>query len=176
MNASHLGRQWKDGMSSAGKPSSVSASLLLSCALVGFVSSALPLSDRVMAREATSVVILEQRQWTRQTNGSYLRWTDAAAYCANLRLGGHADWRLPTLAELESLYSPDTDTGMPGAIEIGGCCLWSNTSLEERPAEDDDEIAGRARFYRWGFMFDGGHSYYAGPYYEDGEALCTRDG
>ncbi|MEO1079187.1 MAG: DUF1566 domain-containing protein [Pseudomonadota bacterium] len=157
-----------------GKPRLVAAPLFIPIALISFALSALISSDRTCASEEQSVVVIGKRSWTTQTNGAYLRWRDAVDFCATLRLGGYEDWRLPTLAELESLYSPDTQTGIRSPIRLGGCCLWSDTSLEERPAADD-EIAGRARFYRWGFMYDGGHSYYAGPYFEDGEALCTRE-
>ncbi|MFK7829381.1 MAG: DUF1566 domain-containing protein [Congregibacter sp.] len=119
--------------------------------------------------------MLEARQWSTRTNGPYVRWPDAVAYCADLTLGSHEDWRLPTLTELEALYDPGAEKGIRSPISIKGCCLWSNTTLEQRAAEDGDEVAGRTHRYRWGFMFDGGLSYYAGPYYEDGEALCTRD-
>ncbi len=163
-------------MCSGGKPRPVVAPVFsVSFALAALTLRVLINSDLVHAAEGTSIVTFEQRQWTTQTNGSYLRWPDAVAFCDDLRLGGYEDWRLPTLSELESLHSPDTATGIRSPINIGGCCLWSDTTLEERPAEDDDEIAGWARRYRWGFMFDGGLSYYAGPYFEDGEALCTRD-
>lgn len=127
------------------------------------------------ASEEEGIVKLEERQWATRTNGPFIRWPEAVAYCDDLALGGYEDWRLPTLTELETLYDPRREKGIRSPIHIEGCCLWSNTSLQERAAEDGDQIAGRLRRYRWGFMFDGGHSYYAGAYYQDGEALCVRD-
>lgn len=105
---------------------------------------------RVDAGEEEAVVTLGGRQWATQTNGPYIRWPDAVAYCDDLRLGNHEDWRLPTLMELEALYDPGAEKGISRPISIEGCCLWSNTSLEELPAEDGDEIAGRLHRYRWG--------------------------
>ncbi len=35
--------------------------------------------------------------------GSQMRWGDALEYCEDLSLGGHSDWRLPNVKELESI-------------------------------------------------------------------------
>ncbi|MFO0746223.1 MAG: DUF1566 domain-containing protein [Myxococcota bacterium] len=42
-------------------------------------------------------------EWAPADNGSDVTQRDAAAWVAGYRGGGHADWRLPTLAELASL-------------------------------------------------------------------------
>ncbi|MEQ8514795.1 MAG: DUF1566 domain-containing protein [Chromatocurvus sp.] len=124
---------------------------------------------------AMDVVTLEKRQWATATNGPDLTWPEADTYCADLTLGGHDDWRLPTLMELETLHDPAADSGIREPISLDGCCLWSSTSLEDRAAEDGDEIAGEPGMYRWGYMFDGGLYYYAVHIFEDGQALCMRD-
>lgn len=124
---------------------------------------------------AAEVVTIEARQWASETNGPYVTWPDAEQYCAELELGGHGDWRLPTLDELETLSDPQSETGIEPAVALDGCCLWSGTSLIDLPAEDGDEIAGTPDRYRWGFMFDAGVRYYAVHIFEDGQALCTRD-
>ena len=54
--------------------------------------------------------------WQQSTSpGTLYTWKDALAYCEKLNLGGHKDWRLPTMKELESIvdfrYSrPSIDT------------------------------------------------------------------
>jgi hypothetical protein len=49
-------------------------------------------------------------------NPGPLSWADAQAYCAGLTLGGHRDWRLPTIAELRTLVR-----GCPTQEPAGGC-------------------------------------------------------
>ena len=44
--------------------------------------------------------------WSATDNGNHINWTDACSYCQNYNTGGHTDWRMPTLAELKSLYAP----------------------------------------------------------------------
>jgi hypothetical protein len=42
--------------------------------------------------------------WTLRDNAKNIDWNVANLYCGNLRLGGFADWRLPSSAELRSLF------------------------------------------------------------------------
>jgi hypothetical protein len=42
--------------------------------------------------------------WSVKDSGSDTSWVQANNYCKNLTLGGYADWRLPTLKELETIY------------------------------------------------------------------------
>jgi hypothetical protein len=42
--------------------------------------------------------------WTVEDSGTDLNWNQANAYCEELTLGGHSDWRLATLEELEGIY------------------------------------------------------------------------
>lgn len=57
-------------------------------------------------------------------------WREAEKYCRALSLGGHTDWRLPTMEELKSLMRPATEGSaidvavFPGA---GGNFYWSST-------------------------------------------------
>ncbi len=44
--------------------------------------------------------------WAAKDNGRPINWPDALSYCQNYSGGGHTDWRMPTLAELASLYDP----------------------------------------------------------------------
>ncbi len=54
--------------------------------------------------------------WQKSDNGAEVTFEQAQDYCRNLRLGGHADWRLPKPEELDAaaalelimpLHSPD---------------------------------------------------------------------
>ena len=45
--------------------------------------------------------------WLATDNNALINWRGANEYCKNLRIGGYTDWRIPTLAELESIYNPD---------------------------------------------------------------------
>ncbi len=116
-------------------------------------------------------------EWALATNGENIKWPEAVEYCAQLTLAGHKDWRLPTLDELESLHDPEAESGegIRSPFSIEDCCLWSGESLEVRPAPDGDEIGGEPHMYHWGYMFDGGLTYYAVYAFDDGRALCTRD-
>lgn len=54
--------------------------------------------------------------WQQQDDGQARDWPAALAYCANLKLAGHSDWRLPNIKELQSLvdyrrHDPALDEG-----------------------------------------------------------------
>lgn len=66
-----------------------------------------------------------------------LNWEQALFYAENLSLGGHDDWRLPNIRELQSLndenrINPSVDPGFFSAIGVGQ--YWSSTSLPNQPA------------------------------------------
>jgi hypothetical protein len=127
-----------------------------------------------MAQAAGSAVI-DGRHWALTTSGEDLPWRQADAYCRTLRLDGQGDWRLPTLTELETLMDPAAGSGIRAPIDIDTCCLWSSTSLAERPAEGDTPTGAAPANYYWGIVFDGGIAYYSNQVFADGQALCTRD-
>jgi tetratricopeptide (TPR) repeat protein len=51
----------------------------------------------------------------RDSFGRDLNWRQATKYCTDLQLAAHADWRLPTIVELEGIY--DRSANAPG---LGG--------------------------------------------------------
>lgn len=153
------------------------------CILTGMLSlffgwSAVPASAHTPpdAGPGEQSVVIDGLEWALATNGENIKWPEAVAYCEDLELDGHGDWRLPSLEELESLHDPDAagGEGIRSPFSIGDCCLWSGESLVDRPAEDGDEIGGEPDMYHWGFMFDGGLRYYAVHIFDDGRALCAR--
>lgn len=129
------------------------------------------------AAEGAQTTVIGALEWVTASNGEDIKWPEAVEYCNTLELAGHADWRLPTLAELEGLHDPGAPggEGIRSPLSIGGCCLWSGESLVDRPAEDGDEIGGSPEMYHWGFLFDGGLHYYAVHAFPDGRALCARE-
>ncbi len=66
----------------------------------------------------TADTVLDNRtglMWQRAVPNKRYTWEEAKAYAKSLRLGGHADWRLPTREELLSLMvkghgAPTIDT------------------------------------------------------------------
>ena len=44
--------------------------------------------------------------WSAKDNGNHINWADSHSYCQSYSGGDHTDWRMPTLAELTSLYDP----------------------------------------------------------------------
>jgi len=101
--------------------------------------------------------------WTKNDNGKGLNWRPATKYCQNLRLAGHADWRLPAIDELQAIYDKTVvlDDHVKGKLNLTGA-EWSS-SLGDAP--------GRA----WTFDFYYGDrlslGFGDGP---DRRALCVR--
>lgn len=101
--------------------------------------------------------------WERRSPGE-MTWDEANAYAHSLSLSGERDWRLPSLAELESLldrsrYRPVMREEVPFRDDRS---YWSSTTFEE-----DTRTA-------WIVMFDGAYvlSYYKSNRYH---VRCVRD-
>ena len=67
--------------------------------------------------------------WTVKDNGTDVSWDQANAYCENLQLAGQADWRLPTLDELKTLYDRSLKKQYKAKEPIGldSANVWSGT-------------------------------------------------
>ncbi|MBW2709448.1 MAG: DUF1566 domain-containing protein, partial [Deltaproteobacteria bacterium] len=82
----------------------------------------------------TSTGLIWQQDTARDGQGNYdtMTWEEALAYCEALNLGGHTDWRLPTIKELGSLvdlsrYLPSINTTFfPNTVSSSG--YWSSTT------------------------------------------------
>ena len=80
-----------------------------------------------------------------------MTWYDARRYAESLSLDGKADWRLPTLAELESLLERTksrTDGRPPMREDVpfrDGLSYWSSTTFERHTKN------------AWIVMFDGAY-------------------
>ena len=88
-----------------------------------------------------------------------MKWSKAKAHCAGLDLGGHTDWRLPTIGELRSLIRGCSKTEAGGSCNIkeGRCLKWScrdsscsGCSNNDGPADGcyrPAELKGRCGWY-----------------------------
>lgn len=88
-------------------------------------------------------------EWQAVPFAESMKHADAVRACAELRLGGHDDWRLPTRAELLTLvddarYSPAIDTD--AFPNTPSAWFWTSTAY----AGGDD--------YAWVVLFGGGRS------------------
>ena len=56
-------------------------------------------------------------------------WCEALAYCENLSLAGHDDWRLPNVRELQSIVDYGRhDPAIDPVFEAVSDSYWSSTS------------------------------------------------
>jgi len=55
------------------------------------------ISDQVVSDNVTG------RLWQRAVAPGTYNWAQAKSYCAALDLGGHSDWRLPSMKELQTI-------------------------------------------------------------------------
>ena len=74
--------------------------------------------------------------WQRSAGGSTYSQAGAAAYCKNNKLGGYADWRLPTLIELVSIVDFTASSPSIDALTFQGTSsnlYWTGTPLVGHP-------------------------------------------
>ncbi len=82
--------------------------------------------------------------WAPRDNGSSINWYSAMTYCKEYSFGGHRDWRMPTSAELATLYSSNpqiqgqdyknTIDVATKFIEITGSWVWTNKKMAHHKA------------------------------------------
>ena len=86
--------------------------------------------------DGTVTDVITGLMWAAKDNGSPISWPDARRYCQNYVGGGHDDWRMPTLAELSSLYDPKLKNKqgyhLTDRIETTAASCWA---LETRGKE-----------------------------------------
>lgn len=92
-------------------------------------------------------------QWSR-TNvaGGRMNWAEAKKAAAAVNLGGHSDWRLPTVRELLSLVDYErSEPAIDPAFECESAWYWTSTPYKPSPGD-----------YAWFVNFSSGYSYYSG--------------
>ena len=96
--------------------------------------------------------------WAARDNGKDVSWKGAGKYCRQLRIGGHSDWRLPTLEELEGIYDENANSpGLAGKI-VFHWYVKGNLFLTGHPwsSEYRTDDRGRDSGYYWYFSFNDG--------------------
>ncbi len=111
-------------------------------------------ADDTVTDEHTGLV------WQRTITSTTYDYTQASAYCTALTIGTRSDWRLPTVAELQTIVddtraSPAIDTTVfpsaPTALFLTGTWYFNNTDLLWYVDFDDGRLgvsgtpAGRVR-------------------------------
>lgn len=102
--------------------------------------------------------------WTKKDSyadlGRCLDWNASKDYVSNLKIGGHSDWRLPTVDELKGIYEQSKSNTVSNTIINGkyiahldkifasGGAIWYWSSKEE------DKCCA------WGVLFYGGTAGY----------------
>ena len=106
---------------------------LLSTLTISFASGALATSDETFVDERTGLM------WTKYDSGENTSHNFASGDCGYWKTGGHTDWRLPTIEELENLYDPDNVSSTWAdweihtieGIELSTPFIWSATKEDE---------------------------------------------
>ncbi len=134
----------------------------------------------VVAQDAEAeppTVVIGNLMWSTAINEENTIWRTASRYCRGQDWGGHTNWRLPTLLELESLRDPSSSATykIREPFALSSCCAWSRTSLEDLEAPEMDALLDEPWQYAWGLMFDTGIRYYSARHQPDGQAICVRD-
>jgi hypothetical protein len=63
--------------------------------------------------------------WAGKDNGKDVSWRGAMKYCHSLRLGGHSDWRLADMAELQGIYDKTVEApGLAGYAKHLRAFTW----------------------------------------------------
>jgi hypothetical protein len=94
---------------------------------------------RENASELTWTDPVTKLMWTKADNGNEVSWTQAVGYCQSMRLEGHADWRAPTITELNGISSTGASVAcyngklkchIKGNIRLSTGRLWGRKTAD----------------------------------------------
>ncbi len=72
---------------------------------------------------------ITELEWQREDDGITRTWKDALAYCEDLALAGHDDWRVPNIKELNSIVDQtEYDPAINSLFSSKSDSYWSSTS------------------------------------------------
>jgi hypothetical protein len=121
--------------------------------------------------------------WAAKDNGKDVSWRKAMKFCGDLRLDGYSDWRLATIAELQSIYDKTAEApGQAGPSKSPDDFTWH---VKGNLFLTGDEWSGRPvsgrmpmESYEYHFDFNEGRADKdpsGWPYPSSGmRALCVR--
>lgn len=98
--------------------------------------------------------------WSRENvPGGSMNWKAAQEACKKLQLGGHSDWRLPTIRELLTLvdyerHNPAIDTE---AFKCESAYYWTSTPAASSPGDYAWDVGFNDGFAGWGGQDNGSH-------------------
>lgn len=126
------------------------------------IFSSLTFAEITMVKDTRTNLLWEDTAHVRETK---IQQPRAKEYCSELRLGGHEDWRLPTIHELLTIV--DYQRVSPAILKAFSYVedesfYWTSTHV----ADEDDAF--------WGVNFKRGASSKASEYY-DRYVRCVRD-
>jgi DNA-binding winged helix-turn-helix (wHTH) protein len=158
---------------------------LVAVALMGAASQ--PISNVLpWTKAATWTESQTGLMWQRQDNGVQRRRGDAdlnhdaaTAYCSALLLGGHRDWRLPTIEELQTLHDPAQSTaGFWGGYRSvywhvkGQITPTGSETASDLTVLTDTTPSGKEQSYDFSF---GRRNFDPVQFSADHRALCVRN-
>ncbi len=98
-------------------------------------------SSRFLVEENTVVDSRTGLMWAKEDNDADINLENAKKFCENFSAGGFSDWRLPSQAELATLYDEEQGAkdnySIISQISISGCCLWASDTRDSRVASFD---------------------------------------
>jgi len=101
----------------------------------GFYQAGCPNEGRyVDNQDGTVTDVCTRLIWQKETAPGRYTWKDALEYCDALTLGGHDDWRLPNIRELQSIV--DYGRSNPAFDPVFGAAsvwYWSSTTVDVLP-------------------------------------------
>jgi Protein of unknown function (DUF1566) len=96
--------------------------------------------------------------WAGKDNfGRDVNWRQAATYCVELRLAGYADWRLPTIGELEGIYDKSVNAQGLGGQRNETATTWhvkGEIFLTGHHWSATNSIGVTGRPTKWAYYFD----------------------
>lgn len=99
-------------------------------------------------------------EWSRENvPGGQMKWAAAGEACTKLTLGGHSDWRLPTIRELLTIvdyerHEPAIDTD---AFKCESSYYWTSTPAHSSPGVYAWFVYFSHGYADWSFQDSGGY-------------------